>query len=337
MGMPSALILDRAGGVLLGLACGDALGVAYEGGPPLAAEFKPQMKGGGYGPYSAAEYSDDTQMAVCIAQVAATGANLAEDEALDAIAARFLAWARGGANDIGLQTQSVLARARRLKGPAGRRLRRAASEYYELHPDHAAGNGALMRTAVVGLSAAHDRKRTAIAARAIAALTHADPLAGDSCVLWSEAIRVAVVGGRCDLSGGLDLIPEQRRQWWRNRIESATDAPPSRFTRNGFSPEALQAAWAAITSTPLPADDPAACRSASQHLKLALQAAVRSGNDTDTVAAITGSLLGAFWGASAVPLAWAEAVHGWSGDAVLPVYRAAELIQLAEQALRHSW
>ncbi len=337
MGMPSALILDRAGGVLLGLAFGDALGVAYEGGPPRAAEFKPQMKGGGYGPYAAAEYSDDTQMAVCIAQVAATGANLTEDEALDAIAARFLAWARGGASDIGLQTQSVLARARRLKGPAGRRLRRAASEYYELHPDHAAGNGALMRTAVVGLSAPHDRKRTAIAARAIAALTHADPLAGDSCVLWSEAIRVAVVAGRLDLSGGLDLIPEQRRQWWRDRIDSATDAPPSRFTGNGFSPEALQAAWAAITSTPLPADDPAACRSASQHLKLALQAAVRSGNDTDTVAAIAGSLLGAFWGATAVPLAWAEAVHGWSGDAALPVYRAAELIQLAEQALRHSW
>ena len=37
----------RAAGVLLGQACGDALGVPYEFGPALPATFAPQMAGGG--------------------------------------------------------------------------------------------------------------------------------------------------------------------------------------------------------------------------------------------------------------------------------------------------
>jgi len=46
------------------------------------------------------------------------------------------------------------------------------------------------------------------------------------------------------------------------------------------------------------------------HLQLAIERAVRIGNDTDTVAAITGSLLGAYWGATAVPHRWRRALHG---------------------------
>jgi hypothetical protein len=38
---------------------------------------------------------------------------------------------------------------------------------------------------------------------------------------------------------------------------------------------------------------------------------VRVGDDTDTVAAIAGGLLGARWGGSAVPWHWRRAVHGW--------------------------
>jgi hypothetical protein len=69
---------------------------------------------------------------------------------------------------------------------------------------------------------------------------------------------------------------------------------------NGFVVTALQAAYAAIRQTPVPADDPA------RHLQDALVAAVRIGHDTDTVAAIAGGLLGARWGASAVPATWRE-------------------------------
>src|SRR3954454_2744465 len=108
---------DRAAGVLLGAACGDALGVPYEfaarpPGPPM-------MIGGGLGPYEPGEYSDDTQMQVCIAQVAATGADLRDPEALDAIAANFQHWLGEGASDVGNQTSMILSIAARAPGSAG--------------------------------------------------------------------------------------------------------------------------------------------------------------------------------------------------------------------------
>ena len=51
----------------------------------------------------------------------------------------------------------------------------------------------------------------------------------------------------------------------------------------------------------------------ADHLRLALDAAVRGGYDTDTVAAIAGGLLGAVYGASAVPAEWRRVLHGWPG------------------------
>jgi ADP-ribosylglycohydrolase len=300
---------DRAAGVLLAQACGDALGVPYEFQSAVPA--RPEMVGGGLGPYAPGEWSDDTQMAICIARVAATGADLTSDDALDAIALAFEDWRRNGASDIGIQTSSILRAAAAMEGRAGARLRTASFAHLE-RTGRAAGNGALMRTAVVGLTALGDREQTAAAARAVAELTHADPLAGDSCVLWSEAIRRAVLGHVLDLRGGVDLLPQERRAQWLAWIDAAErpDAAPS-LHGNGFTVTALQAAWHAITTTPVPAegDGMFAC----EHLQHALAAAVRIGGDTDTVAAIAGGLLGAYWGASAVPAAWRRVVHGWPG------------------------
>ena len=50
---------------------------------------------------------------------------------------------------------------------------------------------------------------------------------------------------------------------------------------------------------------------------------MRIGNDTDTVAAIAGGLLGAYWGQSGIPLTWVRKVHGWPG------LRARDLVRLA--------
>ena len=85
------------------------------------------------------------------------------------------------------------------------------------------------------------------------------------------------------------------------------------FTHNGWVVQALQGAWSAITTTPIPQDDPAMGVFRWDHLRLALDAAVHGGNDTDTVAAIAGGLLGAAYGASAVPAEWRRVLHGWPG------------------------
>ena len=174
--------VDRAAGVLLGQACGDALGVPYEFMRRLESHEVPEMRGGGLGPYAPGEWSDDTQMASCIARVAATGADLTSPEGLDDIAAGFLDWLDFGASDIGNQTRQVLnAAANSSEGSVGERILRASRALHE-KTGHTAGNGGLMRTGVVGLTRLDDPEATAVAARAVAELTHADPLAGDSCV-----------------------------------------------------------------------------------------------------------------------------------------------------------
>ncbi|MCU1538788.1 MAG: ADP-ribosylation/Crystallin [Humibacillus sp.] len=307
------ITVDRAAGVLLGQACGDALGVPYEMSAPPVGEAV--MKGGGLGAYDPGEWSDDTQMTLCVAQVAATGADLTGDDALEQVAEAFVGWLDGGATDVGTQTRAVLTDAATLSGRAHERLTRA-SEGLHARTGRTAGNGALMRTSIVGLTRVHDREATARAVRSVAELTHADPLAGDSSVLWSEAIRLAVTEGRLDLTAGLDLVHPADAGRWAGWIEEATGAEPRQFPNNGYTVTALQAAWAAITSSDRG-------DGSAMHLQRGLQAAVRAGHDTDTVAAIAGALLGARYGASAVPTQWRRMVHGWPG------LRAHDLVELA--------
>ena len=86
--------LDRAVGVLLGTAAGDALGAAYEFGPPRGPELEVAMVGGGSFGWEPGEWTDDTSMAIAIAEVAATGADLREEEALDALVRRWHEWSQ---------------------------------------------------------------------------------------------------------------------------------------------------------------------------------------------------------------------------------------------------
>lgn len=311
---------DRAAGVLLGQACGDALGVPYEFATPPGPGQHAEMLGGGLGDFAPGEWSDDTAMAVAVAEgVVAGGGDRART--LDAIASGFLRWFDDGPADIGNQTAAVLAATRRFVGPdepgAGAVMTQEAAAHAARHP-HSAGNGALMRTGVVALAHLDDRDALAGLTRDVALLTHADPLAVESCVLWCEAIRVAVVDARLDVSAGLDLIEGDRREQWRGWLDEAIAAvdgpvPGSRFTPNGFTVTALQAAVAAIVGTPVagPVE--------------ALHAAVRIGNDTDTIAAIAGTLLGARWGASTFPAHWTAEVHGWPGR------RAGDLVELSRR------
>ncbi len=303
--------LDRCAGVLLGLAAGDALGAGYEFAAPPPGEA--EMIGGGLGGWDPGEWTDDTQMALCIAEETATGS-------LDALAVaeRFLSWYRSGPADVGIQTRAVLSSAERATEVPVR-----AARYFESHPDNSAGNGSLMRTAPVALAHLGDDGALLASAMAVSSLTHADPLAGEACALWCIAIDRAVREGHLEgIFDGLALLPRARRSFWEERLEEARTGPPSRFTPNGFVVTALQAAISSIWSTPVPGDLP--CR----HLQDSLQTAVKVGNDTDTVAAIAGSLLGARWGSSALPVDWQLALHGWPG------YRARDLVRLAVLSAR---
>ncbi|MDX6241047.1 MAG: ADP-ribosyl-[dinitrogen reductase] hydrolase [Kribbellaceae bacterium] len=314
---------DRACGVLLGAACGDALGAGYEFGvvpiPPPGE--RPAMIGGGLGGFAPGEWTDDTAQTFAVAAVAATGADLRTTPALDAVALSLSNWYAGGPADVGIQTGRVL-RAAGAK-PTAAVMTAAAREMHD-RTGRSGGNGSLMRTSVVALAHLHDPVALVEAAAAVSSLTHTDQRAGQACALWCLAIRDAVLHGRFrDPRAGLGYLPEESQAFWLERLDEAERQDPTSFRPNGYVATALQAAWSAITHTPETAHVPQAGRFACDHLVDALEAAVRIGDDTDTVASIAGALLGARWGASAFPAQWRRVVHGWPG------VTAGDLVNLA--------
>ena len=250
-------------------------------------------------------------MAIAIAEVAATGADLRDSSAQDAIVQRWYAWSRT-AKDVGIQTGSVLTAAARNGVITAARARAESAKLYE-RTGRAAGNGSLMRTAPVALAYLDDEDAMVEAARAISELTHFDPDAGDACVLWCSAIRHAVLTGELDVRIGLRHIESGRRGLW-----SSVWMPPNRLaprrspTTAGWSrrcrPRGRRSPRPRYPST-IPALE------CSAPTTLAWRWTPRSGlgYDTDTVAAIAGGLLGAAYGASAVPGRWRYAAARLAG------------------------
>ena len=361
--------LDRVEGVLLGQAVGDVMGAPYEPGD-IPFTGTPELLGGGFGDYAPGEWSDDTQMSLYIARVAATGADLTSREALDEIARGFCRWvAADGATDVGVQTRRVLGAvvAGRDEPGIAARMRAAAADL-DAATRRTGGNGALMRNGIVGLTRLNDRRATAASARAVAELTHADPLAGDCCVIHAEMIRSAVMappwrGGPLPAAAAamhaLDLIPAERRRYWRDLFDGGilSDSrclePPS---GDGFTVHALGHATLALAfvnrilaGRPAhPSDpsggggEPAADGARAGESRFAriraeradrmdriLVRALEASEDKDTVAAITGALAGSHLGASALDPAWVEAIHGLPRRADGAERRASDLRELA--------
>lgn len=315
--------IDRACGVLLGAACGDALGAGYEFGvAPLPPDSEPvRMIGGGLGGFAPGEWTDDTSQTYAIAAVAATGADLRTTAALDQIALGIADWFAGDPADVGIQTRQVL----RAVGsrPSAEAMTAAAAALHQ-RTGRTGGNGALMRTSPVALAHLHDPVALVEAAQRVSALTHADSRAGEACALWCLAIRHTILTGTfADPRCGVAFLAEDSRAFWIARLGEAERQAPSTFRDNGYVVTALQAAWSAITHTPVPEHHPGEGRFDCHHLVDALETAVRIGHDTDTVASIAGAMLGARWGASAIPAQWRRLVYGWPG------LTAAELVSLA--------
>ena len=317
--IPTPVAADRAVGAVLGSAAGDALGAHFEFGPPLPTDTPVDMIGGGAFGWAPGEWTDDTQMALAILDVLATGSNDRGE-----VEAAFRRWYDSGPADVGNQTSAVLRQPGSLTDAALRR--------FEQRPDSSAGNGSLMRTGPVALAHPQDPEAIAALARDLSALTHADPDCVDACVLWSVAIDHTIHHAPASdepwdwtapLVLALDQLEPGRRDRWAALITEAAGSQPTDFPRNGWVIHAFQAALAAICSTPVPDD-----HEPGRHLQQALEHAVRAGGDTDTVAAIAGSMLGARWGATAVPFKWRGALNGRS-TYTDPTLTVADLDRLA--------
>lgn len=319
--------VDRACGVLVASAAGDALGAGYEF-EHIPADLEPAMIGGGLGDFAPGEWTDDTAQAMAIASVAARGLDLRTAEALDQIAAGFLEWYAGNPPDVGNQTRHVLD----LAGPDADAARMAhAAQQVHYQAGRSAGNGSLMRTGPVALAHLNDPAALVEAAMSISALTHYEDHAQEACALWSLMIRHTVLHG--EFPRFEDIAPwVPRPEKWQAVLADAERLQPSAFTSNLWAVGALQAAWSAIVHTPVPEG-----LAPALHLSNSLRTAIRIGQDTDTVAAIAGALLGAKWGMTAVPTRWRRMVHGWPGSRVADLERLAYLATSGGQPGPYGW
>ena len=288
--------LDRAKGALVGLALGDALGTTLEFTRRDTKSPVTGIVGGGPFGLAAGEWTDDTSMALCLAD------SLLERGLLDVrdLMERFLRWHEEGHNsvtgecfDIGETTKGAL------------RSFRATGEPLSGSTDpQSAGNGSLMRLAPVAIRWCHDRSEATEAARLQSRTTHGAVQAVEACALFAELLTEAIAGApqetvlrARDWSGDAQ-IAEVAAGSWRAKERDA-------ISSSGYVVHTLEAAlW---------------CVGRSGSIEEALILAANLADDADTVAAVTGQLAGALWGMSGAPagwldtLAWRERIKALAG------------------------
>jgi ADP-ribosylglycohydrolase len=304
--------MARVVGTVVGAAVGDALGAPFEFGPagafsakyPPGESCRPEMSGGGG--WDPGEATDDTQMAVLVADSLLECGGLEPADIFE----RFRRWAAGEPKDIGLQTEAVLT--------SGDPWDSAAGLHFWI-TGHAAGNGSLMRASTSAVYfASAGRAATMDAARRIAALTHGDRAAWEGTAVFHELVRIALADQ--DPIAALPDVIEQIHPDHRDRY-AAILAPG---WHPGMATEFNGAVWPCLASAVW------AVRTTGDY-ESAVRAAVDLGGDTDTVAAVTGGLAGAVYGVDAIPARWTEPLHvpvpGW-GDRVL---RYPDLVVMAQR------
>lgn len=280
-------LMDRATGALLGLAVGDAIGTTLEFQPRDSSPPLTDMTGGGPFDLRPGEWTDDTAMALALAD------SMAARDGIDPadLMWRFVEWWREGSYsctgacfDIGLTTRAALMRFERTLDPI------AGSA-----DPMSAGNGSLMRLAPVAIwGFGRDNAAMRDAARVQSATTHGAAACLDACEAWALMLNVAIGGASFEAAvavgagiGAVEPIAGILAGSWRGK-------PRDAIRSSGYVAHGLEAAlW---------------CVAETSSYRDAVLLAANLGDDADTTAAIAGQLAGALYGASGIPAAWREKV-----------------------------
>jgi ADP-ribosyl-[dinitrogen reductase] hydrolase len=282
---------DRYRGALLGLAAGNLLGVPVEGFG--AADIRRALPGGVRDIHAgerSAPWDDDVAQAIELAESLLEG-----DFDPNGYLARLVRWWEAGGRGIGRQTAEVLILAK-----AGARGTEAARAVWESSGRQAAGNGAVMRCAPVGLRWRRDPVRLVQDAGMQARVTHYDPRSVWTATATCAALAHAIAGSHWtlhELADGLSAVgaPAEVAEAVRDAAtatlaELELDEPYSM----GYTVKAMKVGlWAFIN--------------ADSFAETLLQV-VNAGGDTDTNGAVAGAVLGARFGARAIPEGWTSAL-----------------------------
>jgi ADP-ribosyl-[dinitrogen reductase] hydrolase len=277
---------DRASGCLLGLAVGDALGTTLEFTRPGGFEPITDMLGGGPFGLQAGEWTDDTSMALCLAESLVLHGFDPKDQI-----ERYIRWwkeghmsSTGRCFDIGNTVRGALSCYLRTGEPNS-----GGSDEYS------AGNGSIMRLAPVPVFFSGPAEAVFHCAES-SRTTHQAPAAIDACrylggILWGlihGANKNQVLSPLYHPAGETwnDLHPAIRGI----AEGSFKQRNPPEIRGSGYVVQSLEAALWAFHH--------------AENFKHGALLAVNLGEDADTTGAIYGQIAGAFHGRSGIPPEW---------------------------------
>jgi ADP-ribosylglycohydrolase len=284
----SSALHDKIAGSLLGLAIGDALGAPVEFTPRGQFPFVEGYLDGGRFNLPAGAWTDDTAMALCLAD------SLIENDGFNAadLLERFCRWAEHGENSstgisvgIGQNTLRVLGDYRR----SGRQ----EAEPFGAKTD---GNGSLMRLTPAVCFASHSLETAMQLAAAQSRTTHASPIA-EECCRFAAGLIFMLLRGKDYATAIEDVLS----LGWSEKLTEAigfplADVDDALIPSGGYVLHSLRAALWCIENT--------------NSFENAVLLAVNLGDDADTTAAITGQVAGAMHGYSTIKNTMKSALFG---------------------------
>jgi ADP-ribosylglycohydrolase len=304
---------DRLAGSLIGQCLGDAVGFVVEGySREICQEYVDEIlltdKAGtiGRSPHAFGQYTDDSQLARTLIEsyVACRGFNPGDY-------ARRIAELFSEQRVVGRGRASTAAAVRLARGVPWREAG---------VPAPYAGNGAAMRAAPIGWMFPHRQTTLIQAAQDQARITHTDPRAVAGSVAIAGAVALALRAGHGRLKR--DVVIDTLVRWVRpieplfaadlEQLHTLLSRDPADahwlISRAGSkSGEADTHRWPTDTDTISPYVVPSVLWSLYSFLRApddywrAVCLAVSGGGDTDTTAAMTGAISGAYLGLDAIP------------------------------------
>lgn len=301
--MPVSLS-DRFQGCLLGLACGDAVGTTVEFMPRGSFTPVTDMIGGGPFNLQPGQWTDDTSMALCLAE------SLLQQGGFDSVdqMERYLRWwtsgylsSTGECFDIGLTVREALAEYQRTGNPFVGSTNR-----------YSAGNGSMMRLAPVVLfyfpNLAEIHRFSADSSRT----THGAQEAMECCLVLSTVIANALNGA-----------PKAQML----QVDSTTLTEPKVIAiAQGLYQQKLSAEIVGTGYAVASLEAALWCFHHTDSFAEAVLAAANLGDDADTTAAIVGQIAGAYYGVHGIPLGWLSKL--WMRDHIQATADA--LMQMGE-------
>ncbi len=282
--------IERYRGCLLGLAAGDALGTTLEFQPPGSVPPLDDMVGGG--PFSLApgQWTDDTAMALCLAESLIQRQGFDLSDQLN----RYVRWFRlghlsstGVCFDIGNTVRTALIKYEGTGEPHS-----GSRDLYS------AGNGSLMRLAPVPMYFAKTPAEAIDKCGISSKTTHGARAAVDACRYYGGLIVGALNGmGKEELLG--ERFSPVNNYWETQPLVEEIDQiargsfkekQPPEIKGTGYVVDSLEAAlWAFYHS---------------ETFESGCLLAVNLGDDADTTGAVYGQLAGAYYGEEGIPSAW---------------------------------